>query len=228
MNGYRYQNPLQTIVGKGLNITLRLWQGKDWEWTSKDYEHIDFQEEIDAGEWVVEEEDTSVVDSYHMVAFPDSPSHSKKKHEKGKRQAETHTQLSRTFNADEKKFFDGVEMNLTGLSFHSATFAVTDVPPHHVSRFCLQIEDIDILDRVSGSVWNKMMTSLKPSMYGAPRETASTMFHGELVGLLPDPKEPDRIEHRFEVRDRTWLCNCLELSVILENVDGAIAFAYVH
>lgn len=178
----------------GKNVLVRLWQGKDWEWTSKDYEHIDFDAEVEKDDgWVVGMDNEEK--SFHMISYSNENSEGKQKR--------TITQSALRSGDEAKEVFNGIEIHLKNSSFHSANFVNAEESLHYVHRWCLQVEDIEIKDRVSGSLWNTILTYMKTR--DSPRETESNMLYMELIGLVTDPQSSCRVEHRLQVHSmKKW------------------------
>ena len=71
-----------------------------------------------------------------------------------------------------------------------ATFDETTPESALASRMLLTVEDLEILDRMKSSTWQKFLTGLRSDSHGNVRETGSNMVRVELKKVRPVPGNP--------------------------------------
>lgn len=59
-----------------------------------------------------------------------------------------------------------------------------------VSRSLITVRDLEIIDRMTTSTWNKFLTQLRSDSHGNIRETGSNMVRIELLTVQPVPGNP--------------------------------------
>lgn len=80
------------------------------------------------------------------------------------------------------------------IEFHlrkaKVTFDETTPESALASRMLLTVEDLEILDRMKSSTWQKFLTELRSDSHGNVRETGSNMVRVELKKVRPVPGNP--------------------------------------
>ncbi|KAI8056718.1 hypothetical protein BDF22DRAFT_667643 [Syncephalis plumigaleata] len=64
-------------------------------------------------------------------------------------------------------------------------------------RVRLGVRDVEIIDHIRTSVWNKFLTAMRSDGQSAPRESSSSMIRVDLTSVRPDPV---KYKHREELR----------------------------
>ncbi|KAF9013883.1 hypothetical protein BDQ17DRAFT_1341670 [Cyathus striatus] len=81
-----------------------------------------------------------------------------------------------------------MEIQLAGTS---AAFTKYDMTESLASRIFVTIDELEILDHIKTSSWNKFLTNLRSDSQGNARESDSSMVRIELRNVRPDPGLPN-------------------------------------